>query len=106
MVREADIDTFAAALAAGAAVVDVRDPEEYVAGHVPGALLVPLNTLPHRMQDLPSARPLYIICASGARSAAAAEWLGRGGLDAVSVAGGTGAWMRTGRQVVRGVQAA
>ncbi|MEV0267891.1 rhodanese-like domain-containing protein [Hamadaea sp. NPDC050747] len=102
--REIDQVSFAAAHAEGAAVVDVREPDEYLAGHVPGARPIPLGQLPEHLGDLPRDEPVYLICASGNRSLAAAGLLARAGFDAVSVTGGTGAWQRAGRTVVRGAQ--
>jgi rhodanese-related sulfurtransferase len=46
VVLEVDLDAFAAAQAGGALVIDVREPHEYASGHVPGARLVPLHSLP------------------------------------------------------------
>ena len=83
-------------------LIDVREPAEYVAGHVPGAALVPLGSLGDRVGDLPRDRTVYIICASGNRSLRAAQALAGVGFDAVSVAGGTSAWIRSGRPVVTG----
>ena len=100
--REVDLSTFAAALADGAVVLDVREPMEYVAGHVPGARLVPMGHLPGQLSDLPKAAPIYLICASGNRSLSMAGFLIRAGYDAWSVAGGTGAWAAAGHPVVRG----
>ena len=102
MVQEVDVHTFAAAHADGALVIDVREPYEYVSGHVPGARLMPLATVPQRGRDLPAGQPVYVICASGNRSLTAAAWLAQFGYDARSVAGGTGAWMTSGYPVVSG----
>ena len=103
--REVNLADFAAAHADGAAVVDVREPFEYVEGHVPGARLVPLAQLPTVVGDLPRNRPVYVICASGNRSLAAAQFLARAGIDARSVSGGTGGWVRSGRPVATGSDA-
>jgi len=100
--REVDLQVFAAAQADGAVVIDVREPAEYVAGHVPGARLIPLGRLPEHLKDLPRGERIFLICASGNRSLAAADFLTRAGLDAVSVAGGTGAWQRANRPVALG----
>ncbi len=67
----------------------------------PGAVLVPLGDVPERVAELPAGEPVLIICRSGARSMAAAEFLvSQHGIDAVNVAGGTLAWIQTGRDVV------
>ena len=102
--REVDQAAFATALTEGALVLDVREPGEYSAGHVPGAQLIPLNRLPQYVSDLPRGQRIYVICASGNRSLAAAGFLANAGLDAVSVAGGTGAWQRAGRAIVLGAR--
>lgn len=103
---EIDLDTFAARLRDGAFVIDVREPHEYVAGHVPGARLVPLGTLPTRLRDLPRDRTVHVICAGGNRSLSAVRSLGGTGVRAVSVAGGTSAWIGSGRPAVKGSSAA
>ncbi|MFD5463872.1 rhodanese-like domain-containing protein [Kitasatospora sp. NPDC127059] len=101
MTSEIDLDTFASAWADGGLVLDVREPEEYQAGHVPGAVLVPLAKLP-AWADAPADRPVYVICASGNRSLVAADWMCARGVDARSVAGGTRGWARVGRPLVTG----
>lgn len=104
--REVDLSTFVAAHADGAVVIDVREPFEYVSGHVPGAQLVPLSRLPQQATSFPRDGAVYIICATGNRSLAAADFLARFGVNALSVAGGTSAWIRSGRPVERGMEAA
>ena len=99
---EVDLDAFAIAHAGGAVVIDVREPYEYASGHVAGATLVPLASLPAHAAGLPSDQPVYIICATGNRSLAAARFLGGRGVDAKSVAGGTSRWMARGLPVVSG----
>ncbi|MFF8599905.1 rhodanese-like domain-containing protein [Streptomyces sp. NPDC015232] len=100
--REVDLDVFAAEPAQGAFAIDVREPDEYAAGHVPGARTAPLAELGAHLATLPADRPVYVVCASGNRSARAAEHLENAGFDAISVAGGTSGWARTGRPVARG----
>jgi rhodanese-related sulfurtransferase len=100
--REVDLAIFATAHRDGALVIDVREPDEYVAGHVPGARLMPMGQLPALASDLPRNQPMYVICATGNRSLSAAAYLARAGVDAWSVAGGTGAWQRAGCPIVRG----
>lgn len=104
MVPEIDLDMFAAAYLDGAYVIDVREPYEYVAGHVPRARLIPLARLPHHAGELPAHEPVYVICASGNRSRTAAQFLAARGIDAKSVMGGTGDWMARGLPVDRGAQ--
>ncbi|MFF1272224.1 rhodanese-like domain-containing protein [Streptomyces marokkonensis] len=102
MAREVTQEAFAADWADGALVVDVREPDEYTAGHVPGARLMPLRTVPARCAELPAGRPVYVICASGNRSRTAADWMTSRGIDAYSVTGGTRGWARGGRPVTAG----
>ncbi|KRV51340.1 sulfurtransferase [Wenjunlia vitaminophila] len=102
MTLEVDLESFAAAWADGAYVLDVREPDEYRAGHVPGALLAPLSGLATAAPALPEGRPVYVICASGNRSRRAADQLAAIGARAYSVAGGTRGWARTGRPLAAG----
>lgn len=104
-VAEIDVLALAAAKADGALVVDVREPDEYVSGHVPGARLIPLGVLPVRAAEIPRDERVYVVCASGGRSYQAAQWLSSAGYDAVSVAGGTTAWRSAGHPVVTGTHA-
>jgi rhodanese-related sulfurtransferase len=99
---EVSLDGFAAAHADGATVIDVREPGEYVGGHVPGALLMPMGQLPSRTTELDRSRTVYVICASGNRSGAMTDYLVQAGFNALSVAGGTSAWASAGRPVVTG----
>ena len=102
MTFEISPQQFATAHAAGAYVVDVREPDEYRAGHVPGAALIPLHLVPLRMDEIPQDEPVYVICHSGGRSAQATLYLRRYGVEAINVAGGTDGWIQTGRPVVTG----
>jgi rhodanese-related sulfurtransferase len=105
-IREVGADELAAALSGGARLIDVREPNEYVAGHVPGAVLVPLGTVADQVDAFRGDGPTYVICRSGARSMRACELVAAEGVDAVNVAGGTLAWMDSGRDVVEGDQPA
>ena len=97
MIPEVDLPAFAAAHADGALVIDVREQFEYVGGHVPGALLVPMSQVHAYIPALPKDESVYVICATGNRSYTAAGWLRNAQIDAISVAGGTSAWTRQGR---------
>ncbi|HVF74103.1 MAG TPA: rhodanese-like domain-containing protein [Acidimicrobiales bacterium] len=94
---EVDLDALAAALADGAPLVDVRTPEEYEQARVPGARLIPLDQLNSRADEIPRDQRVYVICALGGRSMAAATALNAAGWETVNVAGGTNAWVEAGR---------
>lgn len=100
--REVSTSAFASARAAVTVTIDVREPDEYLAGHVPGVRLMPMGEVPFRLAELPRTGPVFVICQSGNRSQAIADLLVRQGLDARSVAGGTSAWESLGYPVVRG----
>ena len=83
-------------------LLDVREPWEFEAGHVPGARLIPLAELEDRVNEVPRDRPILAICHSGQRSLAAAGYLIQLGYAAVSnVDGGTAAWVERGYPVER-----
>src|SRR5207244_8297205 len=81
-------------------VLDVRRRAEYSMGHVPGAQHIPLDELPHRIDEVKRNGPLAVICASGYRSSIASSLLMREGHASVmNVTGGTGGWVRAGYSV-------
>jgi rhodanese-related sulfurtransferase len=81
-----------------AMLVDVREPEEFAHGHIPGAINIPQSDLATRLAELPRDRPLLTVCASGMRSLRSAQFLHQQGYrDVASVAGGTNAWREAGR---------
>lgn len=90
-----------ASLGSGAQIVDVREPEEWAAGHVATAVHVPLATVPDHL-DRFSGAPTYVICRSGNRSARACEFVAAQGIDAVNVAGGMLAWAEAGLPIESG----
>ncbi|MGH9183788.1 MAG: rhodanese-like domain-containing protein [Acidimicrobiales bacterium] len=104
-IPQVDVTELAVVHAQGAWVLDVRQPDEYEAGHVPGARLIPLDQLPTRWTEVPSDQDVYVVCRSGARSAVAVEALNGAGYRTVNVAGGTLAWIEAGRPVDRGPHA-
>lgn len=83
----------------GISLIDVREPEEYASGHVPGATNIPLSQLDERRNELPTDVPALVICEAGGRSARATEALTAAGINAVDVAGGTSAWRAAGNPV-------
>ena len=100
---EVDLDTFSDAHGAGAVVLDVRNPDEYESGHVPGAVLIPLGELGARQDEIPDGDPVYVICALGGRSLQATKAMVAAGYPALSVVGGTKGWIEQGRPVVTGM---
>jgi len=88
-------------------LLDVREADEFAAVRAPGAALVPTSQFMARVADLPTDRPILVICAAGSRSAAVTGYLARTGrTDVVNVAGGMTAWERAGLATVRGTPAA
>ncbi len=84
------------------AVIDVREPHEYQAGHIPHATLIPVNSVFARREELPKDKKLIFVCAVGQRSALAAEMAAAAGLPAdrlYSLDGGTDAWRQAGEPV-------
>lgn len=102
-VEQAEPADAAAAIEGGQAVlVDVREDHEWRAGRARGATHIPLADLPTRSGELPRDTPIYLICASGNRSAKAAAYLEREGfVKPINVRGGTTAWARAGLPVDR-----
>jgi hydroxyacylglutathione hydrolase len=81
-------------------LIDVREPEEYAHGHVPGAVSLPQADLALRLDSVPRDRQVLMICQGGFRSLRAAQFLAQMGYDKVSnVQGGTAAWIASGRPV-------
>ena len=86
-------------------VVDVREPDEYVGGHIAGARNIPLSLVPLRFSELDKAATQYIICEAGGRSAQACSYLEQQGFDVVNIAGGTGELRMMGTPLNMGEQA-
>ena len=101
--QEIDLDRFATAHGNGACVIDVRESDEYAAGHVRDAVLMPMGEVATRLDELDQTAPVYVICATGNRSSTVTDFLIRAGFQAYSVAGGTNGWARLGRPLVHGL---
>lgn len=101
-IHEITVDELDKLLDDGAHLVDVREPHEYDAARVPGGILVPLASVPDRLDEFPADRTTYVICRSGSRSRKACEFVAAHGREAVNVAGGTLAWIESGRAVDAG----
>jgi rhodanese-related sulfurtransferase len=88
--------------AAGALLIDVREPGERHQGHAPGATLIPLGSLPNRLADVPRDQDILLICRSGNRSGSAQRQLQQLGYErVVNVTGGMNAWANAGLPVSR-----
>jgi len=85
-------------------LIDVRTPQEYRSGHVPGAQLISLNTLAARAGEIPKDGDVFVICQVGGRSAQAIMFLNQqhGYHNLINVEGGTGTWIQSGYPVERG----
>jgi len=101
-VKEVQVAELDAAMQGGARVVDVRETNEYVEGHVPGAVHIALSTVPEHVDAFSGDGPTYVVCRSGARSMRACEFLTQQGIDVINVTGGTLDWISSGRAVVTG----
>ena len=87
-------------LPADAPMLDVRETDEWAAGHAPTARHLPMSELTARLDELPDDDPLYVVCRSGGRSARVVAYLAGQGYPAVNVDGGMQAWSGQGRAVV------
>jgi rhodanese-related sulfurtransferase len=87
-------------------VVDVREVDEYVEGHIPGAVNVPLSELNEKYPSVAKNETVYVVCQLGGRSARACEFLSNlpefDGSHFVNVVGGTAAWIVEGNEVITG----
>ena len=95
---ETTLEEFAAAHEDGT-TVDVRERGEYAQGHVPDAVSMPMSQLASRLAEIDRSARVHVICASGNRSRAMTDLLVAQGFDAVSVSGGTQAWIASGRAI-------
>jgi rhodanese-related sulfurtransferase len=93
-------EVMSADLPAGVFLLDVREDDEWTAGHAPDAVHVRLGEVGARMGELPRDREVYVICRSGIRSAYATQALVGGGLQAINVSDGMTGWAVAGRPMV------
>lgn len=99
-IAETDITVLPVELPEGLVVLDVREDDEWRAGHIDGALHVPLAQVQQRMGDLPVDQQVLVVCRVGARSSKATALLSAQGYDAVNLAGGMLAWEQAQRPMV------
>jgi glyoxylase-like metal-dependent hydrolase (beta-lactamase superfamily II)/rhodanese-related sulfurtransferase len=101
-VLECDVDE-CEGLLGDAFVLDVREPEEYASGHIPGALNLPQADLASRLQEVPHDRSVVVVCEAGVRSYRSAQFLQQAGFEHVtSLRGGTADWRASGRHLTGG----
>jgi rhodanese-related sulfurtransferase len=91
-----DVAELADQRTAGAPLIDVRRDDELAAASISGAVHIPLDEVVERIEEVPTAGTVYVICRSGVRSAKAVEHFRSVGIDAVNVAGGILAWIEAG----------
>jgi rhodanese-related sulfurtransferase len=96
VLEQRTVRDLAAAIERGEPVVDVRNPDEYAAGHIPTAVLVPMSTVPARVDELRTDTPVNLVCAVGARSQRVGEFLAAQGIPSYNVVGGTAEWAEAG----------
>ena len=99
-IPEIEADDASEAVLDGAFLLDVREPDEWSAGHAPEAVHVPMGELVLRVAELPRDRRIVAICRSGQRSRVVAEALAAEGYDVVNTVGGMRAWQAYGFDVV------
>lgn len=81
-----------------AVVIDVREANEWAAGHAPNAIHIPLGDLPQRLAELPDTDDtVAVTCRSGGRSSRAVAWLTQQGYDVANLEGGMKAWQGAGK---------
>jgi rhodanese-related sulfurtransferase len=101
--REISVTEASSMRDAGAFVLDVRQPEEWVEGHIPGATLIPLGELASRVSEVPQGQEIVVVCRSGNRSQQGRDVLLSAGFEQVtSMAGGVNQWGAAGYDIVTG----
>ena len=86
---------------ADAYLLDVREPDEWAAGHIDGAVHIPMSGLMGRVEEVPKDRDVVVVCRVGSRSAQVAAFLGQRGWENVrNLDGGLVAWVQAGRPLV------
>ena len=102
-VEEISVSELTTLVENGSLVIDVREPDEYESGHIPGAILVPLSTVLSNTSEFQSDETVYVVCRSGGRSMQACEILHEAGIaNVANVAGGTMGWIALGNEIVTG----
>lgn len=84
----------------GAVIIDVRELDEWLAGHAPEARLIPMSQVEARVDEIRPGIATVVVCRSGGRSNTIAQLLNSHGINAVNLSGGMRAWERAGLPVV------
>ena len=104
-IKEIEVADLKAVLDGGGMLIDVREADEYIDGHIPSAANIPLSTIAVDFERFRSANDVYVVCRSGGRSMQACEFLvDHGIVNVVNVAGGTMAWQSSGNTLNLGSQ--
>ena len=100
MIPEIHVSDLVPLVASGARVIDVRETDEYIAGHVPGAISIPLSTVPERIDEFRFSGDTYVICQAGSRSMRACQYLADFDINnLINIAGGTAGWAADGNEL-------
>ena len=103
MIAEISVTELEKLIAAGSLVIDVREADEFAAGHVPSAISIPLSTVQDRVDEFRHQGTVYVICQVGGRSMRACQYLADFDINnLVNSAGGTTGWIALGNDVVTG----
>jgi rhodanese-related sulfurtransferase len=103
MIAEISVSELEQLVAQGSLLIDVREADDYAAGHVPTAISIPLSTVQDRVDEFRHQETVYVICQVGGRSMRACQYLADFDIDnLVNIAGGTTGWIALGNAVVTG----
>ncbi len=80
-------------------LIDVRTPEEFASGHIPGSVNIPVDSLGQRLSEVPQDKPVVLYCRSGNRSGQAAQILDQAGYSQIYDLGGIVTWQQQGYPV-------
>ena len=101
--QQISVDEAAQLREEGAFILDVREPQEWDAGHIPGATLIPLGQIPDRLDEIPQDQPVVVVCRSGNRSGQATQFLRQSGYGlTTSMSGGMNQWAAADLEIVTG----
>jgi rhodanese-related sulfurtransferase len=101
--QQISVDEAAQLREEGVFILDVREPQEWEAGHIPGATLIPLGQIPDRLDEIPQDQPVVVVCRSGNRSGQATQFLRQSGYGlTTSMSGGMNQWAAANLEIVAG----